>query len=770
MSSAPIIENPEAVGTEEANDQPIALPGMQSQETQPIDGNINKDLPEQLQNWLKATVEKLQGQDKYARRTEVIEARRQRFYDRGDQYIFWNDTAQVFLPVTGGASVAVGSDSVDMPRYTDVYNIFHGYLRSLVALLSQNPPGVKFEPDDPKSATDITAAEVAGKFKHVVDRANNRQALQAEIARLFCTDARVILYTRTIYDAQKFGKDETGMPKCGQFIEPYGVLESKVPITADRQEDFHYVVLSKEIDIIKAKTDFPNFASKIQEGSSAMGESAYERFARLGVLQGTRLLFQTGDAFAHLVTRHYAWLRPSVLNSAPAEIKQQLLELFPDGCRVTFCGGAYCGSWNESLDDHLRTGYPQPGDGQSRQSWMRPMVAIQDAYNDYKNMRKEYHDYGIPVTAWAQGAVDVQAFHEQVSEPGNNFNIDLQGAGIARAADAFAQTAALQPPGDLIEAEQDLFGNLSQFLTAVFPALFGGDTGQNDTLGGISIQRDQAMGNMGLPWAGIQGLFAGAYKQAVMCAAEEAADDASINISVPGKNGSAKVETLALADLKKGNFHCYPDTDSSFPETWAAKKNAIVAFFTAAEQNPVLLEAAGEPDNLEMFKQYSGVEEMVIPGAEALVRQEREIEELLQATPVPPSQQELMQAAVQHAQATTVAQSAGMPPPPPPDPAQMMKSSVTPSPWDYHLYHAKKIQSWLESPERAAQEKAGNLAGIQNIELHGLEHLAFLKQFGPNGIIGVSMTPQLPPAPPPGASAPPPSAGPGAQPTNGVLQ
>lgn len=765
MGSSAIIENPETVGTE-TEDQPTALPGMQSQETGPVDGNINKNLPDAIKNWLKATVEKIQGQDKYPRRSEVIDARRQRFYDRGDQYVYWNDTAQVFMPITGGASVAVGSDAVDMPRYTDVYNIFHGYLRSLVALLAQNPPGVKFEPDDPKESVDITAAEVAGKFKHVVDRANNRQALQAEIARLFCTDARVLLYTRTVKDAQKFGKDETGMPKSGQFIEPYGVLESKVPITTDRQEDFHYVILSKELDIIKAKTDFPDFAKQITEGSSAMGESAYERFARLGVLQGTRLLFQTGDAFAHLVTRHYVWLRPSVLNTAPDEIKQEVLKLYPDGCRVTFCGGAYCGSWNESMDDHLTTGYPQPGDGQFRQSWMRPMVSVQDAYNDYKNMRKEYHDYGIPVTAWNQEAIDVQAFHEQVSEPGNNFNVTV--TPNMKTSDMFAQTTALQPPGDLIEAEQDLFGNLAQFLTAVFPALFGGDTGQNDTLGGIAIQRDQAMGNMGLPWAGIQGLFARAYKQAVMCAAEEAADDQMVNINIPGKHGG-KVETLALADLKKGNFHCYPDTDSSFPETWSAKKNAIINFFTAAEQNPVLLEAAVEPDNLEMFKQYSGVEDMVIPGAEALVRQEREIEELLQAQPVPPSQQELMAAAAQHAQAVTMSQSTGMPVPPPPSPDSMMKPSVSANPWDYHLYHAKKVQSWLESPERTAQEKAGNLMGIKNVELHGLEHLSFLKQFGPNGIIGLAAQPPMPPLGAPSA-APPPSNGAQPQPASGSLQ
>lgn len=738
--------------------QQSAPEGQNSASELPQMGEDNRDMPEDLQSALKALVTKLQGQDKYARRSEVIDARRQRFYDRGDQYIFWNAASWVFVPATGGGSLQQGSEAVDMPRYTDVYNIFHGYLRSIVAVLTQNPPGVNFEPDDPNESSDITAAQAADKFKHVVDRANERKALQADIARFFCTDGRVVLYTRTVKNAQKFGTDpDTKQPKSGEIITAYGVLEHKCPILAASQDQMHFQIISDEMDTCMAKTEYSWAAEKIKEGDSAMGESSYERMARLGVLQGTRLLMQAGDAYAHIVTRQNVWLRPSAFEDIPkGDTQDQIKQLFPSGCHLVLVGDAYCASWDESMDDHLALGHPQPGDGQSRASWMKPMVPIQDAYNDYKNMRKEYHDYGIPITAWHSEYMDLAALREQVSEPGNNISGNVP-AGLS-VEDCCHTTPPLTPPADLIQAEQDLMGQLAQFVTAVFPALFGGNTGSNDTLGGIAIQRDQAMGNMGLPWGAIQELYAKSYKQAVTCAAKRAADDETINIAVPGKRGMTKTETLALADLKKGNFHCFPDTDSTFPETFSARKAALQQFFLAAETNPALAEAAVLPDNLELAKEYSGLTDITIPSAQASNKQLREIEQLLKTTPIPPSPQELQAAAEQNAELATAAQLMGGQEPPPVDPMSMLKPSIEIDPEnDYNKYEYEECRTWLNSEERYAQEQAGNQAGILNVKLHAAQHKAAMAadEAPPQGSLGaLGGTPQpaapaQPPAPPP---------------------
>lgn len=707
----------------------------------PTFGEDNRELDADLVKALKGLTEKFQGQDKYARRSEVVEARRQRFYDRSDQYIYWDATSFVFVPVTGGGGLQVGSDSVDMPRYTDVYNIYHPFGRSIVAVLSQNPPGVNFEPVDPTASADITAAQAAEKYKWVIDRANDRKSLQQKIARLFWTDGRVCLYTRT-------EKDGDGNPQ--QFIDCFGVLEHKCPIIAESQDEMPYQVISDEIDICKAKDDCDWAASKIKEGESAMGESAYERMARLGVLQGTKLLMQAGDAYAHIVTRHHVFLRPSAFQEAPKEVQEQLKEAFPDGAHVKFQGGAYCGSWNESMDDHLAIGHAEDGDGQSRPSWGKGMVPLQDAYNNYKNMRREYHDYGIPITIMDQAMFDADAMRSQISEPGNTiFTTETVPPGTP-ISNYFGQTEALEPPADLVEAENDLRGPLGEFISAAQPSLFGAQLKGNDTAAAYAMSREQAMGIIGTPWGRLQELFAKAYKQAVMCAARDQDESDTVNIAIPGKRGVEKLDSVAIADLQVGNFHCFPDTDSSFPETWSAKRSAYQQFMQAAEFNPVLMEASTEPDNLALGQELSGLD-LTIPAVEARNKQLREIDELLANVPQPPSQQAIENFAHLTAVYKTALQAgmqATQPPPKPPGP----ESSVPVDPiYDFHKYEFQEVQAWLNSEERVEEEKKGNQAGIENVRLHGIEHQAAMV---------AQMPPPMPvPAPAP-SGGPPKAAGP----------
>ena len=52
-----------------------------------------------------------------------------------------------------------------------------------------------------------------------------------------------------------------------------------------------------------AKREYPHIATEIKSSASGICENAYERIARLGVLQGTRRYAQVGEALSHLVTR-----------------------------------------------------------------------------------------------------------------------------------------------------------------------------------------------------------------------------------------------------------------------------------------------------------------------------------------------------------------------------------------------------------------------------------------------------------------------------------
>ena len=199
------------------------------------DGAGNHNLPKDLQAALKTLLTHYGTTvDKAARHDEVKDARRQRFYDRGYQYIYFNSNQQVFIPVVGGVTMNVGSDSVQMPRYCNVYNIYKPYRRNFSATLSQNPPGVNFEPKKPGNPLDMKLAEAAEKYSVHYDTVNDRQKLQAKISRLFWTDGRVVarqlpqqerteVRHRSRYARGKRGRDHRTLWRAGsQMLSDHG--------------------------------------------------------------------------------------------------------------------------------------------------------------------------------------------------------------------------------------------------------------------------------------------------------------------------------------------------------------------------------------------------------------------------------------------------------------------------------------------------------------------------------------------------------------------
>ena len=714
-----------------------------------------------------------------------MDARRQRFYRRQDQYIVWNTAQYLFGPWPGNTSDTPGPSSAqDSPRYTDVYDIFWPYMRILISVGTQNPPGVNFEPDDPTEEGDITSARAAEKYRHFVDRVNKRKNLQADILSKFCTDGRTVLYTRPVADAQKFGVDKKQQPNVYPLMSAHGVLESKVvPITAISQDDLICLFISDEPEINMAKKAYPEHAAEIKEGQSGVGESAYERNARIGVLQGTKLLQQAGDAYAHLTTRHRVFLRPAAFEHAPDAVRDDLKAAYPKGAKVWVCGDSYCRSIDKAFDDQLTIGFPAPGDGMNRSSMMRAMVPVQDAFNDYKNLEKEYADWGIPTIYRLTEAGDIEALREQTAEPGNQVTVELP-SGINSLADCFFVEPAPECPIEILQAYQDLRGALAEFIVGAPPALFGGSDEHNETKGGIAMLRDQAMGQYSMCWGALQELMAAGYKQSVLAISDTIQDDAKVSLKLKGKLGKSTVVSVTGAELTKGNFHATPDTDSSFPETSGAKRQVIQMLWTQAATDPAAAQALGlyEPDNLELTRETMGVTDWTIPGANARDKQMGEIDQLLATQPATPSPQAIIQWGQQQALVQAAAQKINplAPPPPPPDmvpmpmqvpgptgqartqmmpvPRAMLQPTVPINKYDFDQFEFQTIKDWLSEQDGIAARKQNPL-GVLNVELHGDLHEAAMKAKMPPPM----PTPPMPgkpkgqlPPPPPGAGAPAP--------------
>lgn len=722
---------PGVAGGDSVDEHPQALADPDEGEV-PTYGKDNEELPEQLVRALRSAVEEYQAQEQFDRRREVMRDRRNRFYERGYQHIYEDNRSGQFILGVAGASYTVNGSEVQAPSKINDYNIYKPYLRTILAVLTQNAPGIDFRPNNESLAEDIEAATSAESYRHIFDRANDVKAIQNKIGRMFGLSGRTVAWTRTEANAQKFGYKD-GQPKKMETTTVYGTLESKVQITAKSQGDTPYCFLMDDLYYRVAKTEYPAFADKIQAGKKVPGESEYERYARLGIMQGTRQM-QVGNSLEFLTSRLNGFLRPASFTGKefdntfegeesdvdtegkPLSVHGKLMQLFPSGCHVVFVGDQYCGSWDESLDDKITIEFPDEGDGMNRPALMDPMIVIQDNFNDDMNAYASVKDDCWPSTWINADESDCDAIASQKSMPGAIRPWKAQAG--RPLSEQFHKEDEPEIPPTLFQSTEFIQGPLAQFILAALPALFGAGDTDNKTASGIAQLHSSAMGQQGITWGAIQRMFASIYRQAALCATRN--PDHSEEIAVPGKNGTTT--TLNLQRITKDKFGCYPDQDSSFPESTAAKRAQLTNLATMAAQTPVGQQLFDSPDNWEQFNELLGFAELTLPEAESRNKQVSEIEQLLQEQPLPPSPEAVQQAAVAHAAETLAAQAGGGPPPPPFDPASLLQPSVQVEELDYHDYEFRKCRDWLSSADCRKEKAAGNVAGVLNVTLHAKEH------------------------------------------------
>jgi hypothetical protein len=387
-------------------------------------------------------------------------------------------------------------------------------------------------------------------------------------------------------------------------------------------------------------------------------------------------------------------------------VQDEIAEAFPDGLRATIVSGVCVDCFPETMESALRVQWPAPGQGQIRPSMLHDLVPIQEAFNDLLNMIRESAEFCLPALWISDTAIDSEAIAEQVSAPGVIHQVTVpSGASVEDL--VFREPTPSLPPE--IVQNVDRLLTLAQFTTGDLPSLFGEGTPDQETASGQKMLSDQAKGQLSPAWAAIQWLFAGIYEVAIPLAAQLDPKE----IAVEGSEGQNKFDPAAIL---QGEWGCYPDTDSSFPESMADKRAALQMVLTQVGQADPSI--ALQPDNLKLVKQYSCLTDLIIPGAEARDKQLEEIEQLLQEQPVPDESQ-----IPQWTIAAQQAQAQGQPPPPPP-----VKSSIEIGKYDFDQPEFDKCKEWLSSPACREEQRKGNLPGIQNVELHASLHEARLQQ------------------------------------------
>ena len=95
-----------------------------------------------------------------SRRQEVRRIKQAHQFWRGLQYLWWDERDQNWhLPFE--QKLMDNSSLEDMPRYEFVTNIYQAFGLSLISVLSQDVPTVRFFPSSAQAEEDVSAAKAA---------------------------------------------------------------------------------------------------------------------------------------------------------------------------------------------------------------------------------------------------------------------------------------------------------------------------------------------------------------------------------------------------------------------------------------------------------------------------------------------------------------------------------------------------------------------------------------------------------------------------------
>lgn len=611
----------------------LGAPPEAQQDPQFPYGQNGENLPVELQDALKQLCTGAMEEDRYSRRMEIQESRRARYYWRGMQHLSWNWKSEGWeIMGPGGASIGSYAQAEDS-AVLYVTNIYQAFGLSIQAVLTQNIPQVRFEPQKATDPADIDTASAANDLRKIIEHQNDVVMLQTQMSYYAWTDGRVGAYTCWEMDKRTNTERET--------ISMSGALEVKVPITTERLEDFVYLMHSDEyhVSVIREEVSTlgfaPEYELKIVGGAHGSGEDVYERTARISTKQGVSLLTQSGDTLSHLVTRQNTWLRKAAFQQCQdKDRKQQLQTAFPDGVRVRHDNGIYTGSWAEKMDDHWTVMHALPGDGQYRNAIGFSLLSVQERFNDIINITQDTYEKGLPAAWVSDEAVDSDGVVRQVSKPAARYPFPKKPNEAV--ADSFFFEPAASVSGDMLKYAEDLMGPIAQFLTGAFPALMGNPESKNDTASGYAMQRDQAMGRIGIIWRAIKRFWARIMEQAIRCGAEHRTEDVSMGI--PDEDGEIQTTTVRLEDMQ-GNVYCYPDVDENFPSSPSQKTARFMQLLPMAAQSPQLAAMIFSPDNVAEAQDLVGLEDFQVPGADSERKQLTEIAVMLktgQPLPIDP--------------------------------------------------------------------------------------------------------------------------------------
>jgi hypothetical protein len=656
----------------------------ETDEEQPEESSED-ELSEDLQKTLLRLYQKCSAEDRYPRLIEVKDVKQAENYWAGRQYDWWSRSEQTWKPITTATGGAGQTDSEpdDMPRFQFVTNIYQARGLMMIGAVAGAPPRLRFFPDDADDSKDLETAAGRTKLTKLIERWNPPQLLLQEETYHAWTGGFIAWWTRYVPNGEKYGIDSVELlsqgavdvessiacPECGwsapaeqavppvpcpncghqlteenvsdegpipvpedggeqqipkgrQVISAFGALNSKRPQHTKDQSQWHYFAIEEEIHYSTLRGAFQDKAKEIKPGMNFGPDDVFERNARLSIAENSKTPTQSAQAMANLVTFARVWFRPTAFWMLDEEDQRdELLEKFPRGCRVEFAGLTYCTSEAESMDDAIVSCHAMPGRGQHRPAVGSSTMSVQDRINTFSNIEAETYEYGIPITYRASDTFASEADDDQRAAPGLEVEVALLPGADMRQRIMQVRADSVSP--DMAKHTMDLMGPVADQMSGTYPALSGAGSQQGapDTLGQQAMQRDQAMGRMGIFYVPLKQAHADV--MTLSCRCFEAHSEGEVKIPVFGASGDFESESVDVTALE-GEAEAYPEGDENFPELWNQQRATMMQIM----DTPYGQALSKEPGNAELFGKMTGIPDLKIPGLDSWRKQLKEISEL----------------------------------------------------------------------------------------------------------------------------------------------
>lgn len=544
---------------------------------------------------------------------------------------------------------------------------------------------------------------------------------------------------RQVYPAIATSQTEEsrrGRPRGQEVVTAYGKLQAKLPAEAQCLDDCAFVQVAQEFDYTQLRGMFPEKANQIMPGGSGGGENELDRIARINAALALEASYVTGDSMVRSATYQRTWIRPAMfLDVDDEDCRAELLEAFPDGCLAIYAGQCFILARNERLDDHVSLVQAFPGAGVNRRALGSSLIPVQKQLNNWVALLNDYFLRTIPQRYIENRAFNVEAIRNQTATPGGYIPFDRsQVPPNMSAKDLIFVEDTPQPQPAMPQFIELFFNQFPQTLSGALPTLFG-SYANTDTVGAVSIQRDQALARLGTPWHSLREATARYFLQAVRLAAQCRQGD------VIGTLGSGQRIQIEIADLR-GNVLAFPEESPNFPESWVQKEQKMQMLVQNAA-NPFVAGLLGTPNNLRLARNAIGLSDFEVPAAESYDKQLGEFELLLSSEPLPnPALEEARQKAellaaeaartglpalVQEAEAAMHALQ-GIPP--------LISSVPVDQDVDDNSAEAQACLDFLRSAEgrRLKYGSPASQAAYANVRLHMLEHQKGMEEQAKNKV------------------------------------